>query len=313
MKDMKRRGLTQRTGIALAALLLVCCFLTACGGGGETAEAPAPAEETAEVIAEEIVEEIAEEPEEAPAEEPAGEPDEAPAESGAENDSPLVGSWLFYSQEGSAGQTITHEEVLAAREEQGYDQSGNEILTLRPDGTALASLFGMTVEYTWTDNGDGTGAITLVEELGPEALYLEDGLLVQDRGLFLVCFEPTEETADAVAAPETAPAADGASFTGSWQFYAQDGGGVDATVTHEDVLEMKAQGVDLSQSLVLTIHDDGTASVNFFGDLTEEVWTDSGDGTGTITLEGEESEMSLEDGLLVIRAAGEVFWFEPAA
>lgn len=300
MDESMRKTLT-----VLAALTLVCCLLLA-GCGGQTKEdAPAPAAE--ETQAPEIPAETpAPAPE--PTEEPA--PDEPAEEAAEEPDSPLVGNWLFYSQEGSAGQTIAHEEVLAARE-QGYDQSGNEIMTLKPDGTALVKLFGMQVEYAWADNGDGTGSITLAEELGPEGLYLEDGFLVQDRGLFLVYFEPTDESAEEPAG-EAGEAADGAPFVGRWRFYAQDGGESDATVTHDDVLAMKEQGVDLSASLTMDIHADGTASVDFFGDLTEETWTDGGDGSGTVTLEGEVGGMSIEDGLLVIRAAGEVFWFEPA-
>lgn len=101
------------------------------------------------------------------------------------------GSWKIYSQEGS--KTTTHEEILEMQN-QGYDLPNNYVLTLKEGGVVSMFYFGNVLEYDWTDNGDGTGAITLI--VGNYPMSLRDGFLVIHTGTFDNLFERSDRTAE---------------------------------------------------------------------------------------------------------------------
>ena len=57
-------------------------------------------------------------------------------------------------------------------------------------------------------------------------------------------------------------------------------------------------------SIAATLQGNGTLSVNMFGEVVEDVWTDNGDDTG------KDCTASIEDGLLVLRAPDSVTRYE---
>ncbi len=90
----------------------------------------------------------------------------------------------------------------------------------------------------------------------------------------------------------TVPAwADGSPFAGSWKIYAMEG---DMPVPHEQLAGT------FMDSIAVTLREDGTLSMNLFGEIVEDVWTDSGDGTGVFHMNGYTCQMSVRDGFLYI-------------
>ena len=191
--------------IPLLALCL-CLLLSACGGGkapqSAPTEAPAQAETPAETEAPAKTEAPAQaaEPakaEEAPKAEPQTAAEPAPAEAPAPAEpagvSPLVGSWLYYSQEGvNGGQTVTHAEVEQYRA-QGYGAMIDMVLTINADGTCRLLWLGELSDGTWTDNGDGTG--TMQMEGKTMTLSVKDGMLISTGDDNVSSFEKTDRTA----------------------------------------------------------------------------------------------------------------------
>ena len=72
--------------------------------------------------------------------------------------------------------------------------------------------------------------------------------------------------AGAAFAQESSP------FAGSWKIYSMEG---DMPVPHEQIAGT------FMDSIAVTLGTDGRLSVNMFGEVVEDVWTDNGDGTGT--------------------------------
>ena len=172
--------------LLLAALLVLA--LIGCGGGKAPQSAPtaAPEQTAAPAKAEEAPK--AETP---TAAEPA--PAEAPAAAEPEGVSPLVGSWLYYSQEGvNGGQTVTHEEVEQYRA-QGYGAMVDMVLTINADGTCILLWLGELSDGTWTDNGDGTG--TMQMEGKTMTLSVKDGMLISAGDDNVSTFEKTDRSA----------------------------------------------------------------------------------------------------------------------
>ena len=110
------------------------------------------------------------------------------------------------------------------------------------------------------------------------------------------------------AAPASA-VSDSSPFVGNWKFYAQEGS---APMTHEEVLAMAAIGLDMANGMITTIRDDGTLSMNVFGEVVEGTWTDNGDGTGVFCMDGDTCPMTVKDGFLRLDMPSAVGVFEPA-
>lgn len=111
-----------------------------------------------------------------------------------------------------------------------------------------------------------------------------------------------------LAAP--AFASDGSSpFVGSWKFYSQEG---EAPMSHEEVLAAAAMGLDMANGIIASFRSDGTMSLNVFGQITEGTWSDSGDGTGFLSMEGESAPINVKDGFLRLEMPNGVGVFEPS-
>jgi hypothetical protein len=111
-----------------------------------------------------------------------------------------------------------------------------------------------------------------------------------------------------LAAPASA-AADSSPFAGDWKFYAQEG---DAPMSHEEILAMAAMGLDMTSGLITSFRGDGTMTMNVFGERVDGTWTDSGDGSGFFTVEGETYPMSVRDGFLRMDMVTAIGVFEPS-
>ena len=174
--------------VSLLLIALLALALIGCGGGKAPQSAPtaAPEQTAAPAKAEEAPK--AETP---TAAEPA--PAEAPAAAEPENVSPFVGSWLYYSQEGvNGGQTVTHEDIEQYRA-QGYGATVDMVLTINADGTCKLLWLGELSDGTWTDNGDGTGAMRM--EGKTMTLSVKDGMLISAGDDNVSTFEKTDRSA----------------------------------------------------------------------------------------------------------------------
>ena len=184
MKDVKR------TISLLLVLCLVCLALASCGSKDEKTAAAAEPAKAAEA-----------KPAEAPKAETAAQPKAETASLPTEaapatpEKASFTGSWKFYSQEGSS--TITHEDVLAMQK-QGNDLPSNMVLTLKEGGVLSMFYFGTVMENSWTDNGDGTGTITLLMDAYP--MTLKDGLMVIDMGGSITCYERSDKSVEELGA-----------------------------------------------------------------------------------------------------------------
>ena len=98
-------------------------------------------------------------------------------------------------------------------------------------------------------------------------------------------------------------------FVGSWKFYSQEG---EAPMSHEDVLAAAAMGLDMINGIIVTFRDDGTMSMNAFGQTVEGTWSDCGDGTGLLSLEGDSAPMNVKDGFLRLEMPNGIGVFEPS-
>ena len=86
-------------------------------------------------------------------------------------------------------------------------------------------------------------------------------------------------------------AADASPFVGNWKIYAMEG---DMPVPHDQLAGT------FMDSIAATLQENGTLSVNMFGEVVEDVWTDNGDGTGIFNINGYACQMSVRDGFLWI-------------
>ena len=81
--------------------------------------------------------------------------------------------------------------------------------------------------------------------------------------------------------------ADASPFVGNWKIYAMEG---DMPVPHDQLAGT------FMDSIAATLQENGTLSVNMFGEVVEDVWTDNGDGTGIFNINGYACQMSVRDG-----------------
>ena len=125
---------------------------------------------------------------------------------------------------------------------------------------------------------------------------------------------PAEAPAAAEPAPAEAPAAaepeNVSPFVGSWLYYSQEGVNGGQTVTHEEIEQLRAQGYGSMVDMVLTINADGTCKLLWLGELSDGTWTDNGDGTGTMQMEGKTMTLSVKDGMLISAGDDNISSFE---
>ena len=117
--------------------------------------------------------------------------------------------------------------------------------------------------------------------------------------------EPAPAEAPAAAEPEGV-----SPFVGSWLYYSQEGVNGGQTVTHEEVEQYRAQGYGAMVDMVLTINADGTCKLLWLGELSDGTWTDNGDGTGTMRMEGKTMTLSVKDGMLISAGDDNISSFE---
>ena len=111
-----------------------------------------------------------------------------------------------------------------------------------------------------------------------------------------------------LAVPVSA-SADSSPFVGNWKFYAQEG---EAPMSHEEVLSMAAMGLDMTTGMITSFRDDGTMTMNVFGETVSGTWTDNGDGIGLFIVEGASYPMSVRDGFLRMDMVNGIGVFEPS-
>lgn len=125
-----------------------------------------------------------------------------------------------------------------------------------------------------------------------------------------------DDKAQEVQAEETAEEENEADtvspFVGNWMFYSMESkeGDPSMTVKHEDLDKMKEKGFDYAGNQKMTVREDGTYKMIVFGDVYEGKWTDNGDNTGTIDLDGGKYGISIKDDHFVFDMSDNVTEFE---
>ena len=245
----------------------------------------------------------------------------APA-SAAGDQSPFVGSWKLYAQEGAA--PMTHEELLSMAA-MGFDMANSMIFTFRGDGTMTVNVFGETADGEWTDNGDGTGSFGMEGEFFP--MTVMDGFLRLDMGGSVGVFEQTaqsspdvtmdnllpllEQFADSYVMPEM-PEENvfDSRVIGEWRFYSMESDNPEMNVPHEALPALLEQGRDYAGRYTLSFRDDGWFKFCDFYGYESNNWSINGNDTGALFADGGSCEFSIEDDLLVLRWPDHVIRYE---
>lgn len=115
---------------------------------------------------------------------------------------------------------------------------------------------------------------------------------------------PENSTEPAPTETETVREAASSPFLGNWRPYAQEG---EISLTHEQVLAM-----NLQDNMAISFYPDGSQETYTFGTLEKGPWTDAGDGSGVVTIDGENYSMRVEDGFLIIDMGNYLAIFDPA-
>ena len=89
-----------------------------------------------------------------------------------------------------------------------------------------------------------------------------------------------------------------AAFTGTWDLtgITQDG----EETTAEEISMLSSLGLDV----YLTLNEDGTSKLVLFGESMEGTWTADSETAGTITLQGESTDMAIEGDTLKMTESG---------
>ena len=111
----------------------------------------------------------------------------------------------------------------------------------------------------------------------------------------------------AAAAPKAASA-----LVGEWIFYSRESDDPERNVPHEALSALREQGRDYAKEETLCIEADGWFKQTDFNGFERNCWTDLGDGTGSLVVNGETALLSVEDGLLVLRTSGSLTRYERA-
>ena len=81
-------------------------------------------------------------------------------------------------------------------------------------------------------------------------------------------------------------------YTGEWTLES----GSDGNLTKENLDKMKQLGMEVT----LTLKDDGTGSLNLFGEAMDVTWEATSNTEGKLTLQGESAALKLENGKLTM-------------
>lgn len=234
----------------------------------------------------------------------------------AANAPPFVGNWKIYSMEGDM--PVPHEQLTGTFMD-------NIAATLSADGKLSVSMFGEVIEDVWTDNGDGTGIFNINGYSCQ--MSVRNGFLWVDMGAGMsnsfYVFEKSEQSAGELAGsteidwsavqteysyhmPEQEKS--DSLLAGQWRFYSRESS--DGDVPHEALAELKEQGLDYAGEWTISIQDDGWFKINDFNGFEQNNWTDAGNDTGSLNLNGENCTFSIKNGLLVLRAPDSVTRYE---
>ena len=154
-------------------------------------------------------------------------------------------------------------------------------------------------------------------------MNMADGLLRVDMKAYICVFEPSamsaEEAAAAVPAtpdfsyqmPEQKPG--DPRLVGEWRFYDRDSADAALVIAHGDLPKLKEQGKDYAADFTLSIGEDGWFKATDFYGFERNNWTDNGDGTGTLSVDGKSCRISVEDGYLLLTAPDSVTRYERTA
>ena len=232
--------------------------------------------------------------------------------------SPFVGNWKIYAMEGDM--PVPHEQLVGTFMD-------SIAVTLHENGTLSLNMFGEIVEDRWTDNGDGTGVFNVNGYTCQ--MTVQDGFLRVDMGAGMAnsfyVFEKSAQSAEELAGstaidwgavseeysyrPPEQEKSDSL-LVGEWRFYSRESGKPERNVPHEKLPELREQGRDYANMETLSIEDDGDFRITDFNGFERNAWTDTGDGSGTLSVNGENCTISIEDGLLVLRASDSVTRYE---
>lgn len=235
--------------------------------------------------------------------------------------SPFVGNWKIYSMEGDM--PVPHDQLAGTFMD-------SIAATLSADGKLSVNMFGEVVEDVWTDNGDGTGIFNINGYACQ--MSVRDGFLWIDMGAGMsnsfYVFEKSEQSADELAGstvidwgavseeysyqmPEQEEI--NSLLVGQWRFYSRESSDPTASVAHEALAERKAQGEDYANDCTLSIEADGWFKITDFTGFEQNNWTYNGNNTGSLNMNGESCTLSIEDGLLALRAPNSVTRYEKTA
>ena len=95
-----------------------------------------------------------------------------------------------------------------------------------------------------------------------------------------------------------------AAFTGTWDLIemSQDG----ETTGKDDLESLKSRGYEV----FLNLNEDGSAALVLFGEATEGTWTASSATSGSLSLEGQQINMTIEDSKLKVEQEKTTLVFE---
>lgn len=103
---------------------------------------------------------------------------------------------------------------------------------------------------------------------------------------------------------------DATNFHGTWELVSGDGETEEDVLAEADVAMLKEYGM----TCTLTLNEDGTGNMDLFGEKTEATWVPADEVTGTVTLEGQDADASIDDaGKLTIDQDGSTLLFVKAA
>ena len=239
----------------------------------------------------------------------------------AQESSPFAGSWKIYSMEGDM--PVPHEQIAGTFMD-------SIAVTLGTDGRLSVNMFGEVVEDVWTDNGDGTGIFNINGYACQ--MTVRDGFLWVDMGAGMAnsfyVFEKSDQSAEELAGstvidwnavseeysykPPEQEKIDSV-LVGEWRFYSMEGSDPAGNVAHEALPALLDQGRDYAGVCTLSIGADGWYKISDFSGFEQNLWTCNGDNTGVIDVNGEACTLSVEDGLLALRASGGVTRYEKTA
>ncbi len=171
-------------------------------------------------------------------------------------------------------------------------------LDLKADGTLVVTSFGQQIPGTWTQDESGVNAV--VE--GETALFkLVEGQLVNDSDGNLIYLERV--TQPVKAGKGLLGALKLNKYTGKWVATGIDQG--------DGNIVTQLDGLDVSDDLLLTINRDGTLMLTSAGVDMEGSWKET-DGGVAITIDGQTTNVVLQDGKLTASEDGQTVYFERA-